>query len=850
VRSPPAPGRAIRASAAREGVAPRRRQGSQPRRCPTERQRPAPTVDNYYRFSIGAVTPYRRLIRRVGGIVSVLWQDASGFTPGQPQRLTLRAQGPRLTGFLNGQSLFDVYEESLIAGRVGFYTSGNPDAQFSRILVTDATRRLGNWTIHDESTVGGPSVWRMGGGLLRELSGIGGGVSPANPGTYAVCPTVAPDARVRVRLRSDTDAAIGVALRFTDTRNYYRFSLGNGPGYRRLIKKVDGVVTVLWQDIGGYPPGATLDWTFDLTGSVIAGYLGDTLVFRVTDAALAGGAFALYSAGNNSARFEDIELRVPPLHAYALFADRFAQGDLSSWTVVDEGTSAGPSHWSIVNGGVQQTSDIFTPPIDRDTLDKPGTLLLAGDPAWRDYVFTVRLRSNDDGAVGVAFGYTDATHFLRFSWDRQRKYRRLVKNSGGAYTLLWEDDAAYEQGREYELTLVADGPALRGFLDGVPLFVVNDFEIAAGRIGLYTWDNNFALFRNIAVYPAALLAGRHLLDDPLQVEVARRWTVVDEGNVGGPSAWTVTDGWMTQTAAIRDGGAPSSPDKPGTYNLTGALDWSDTRLTLQMKSDTGEGIGVMFRYRDSNNYYRFSMDATHSFRRLVRKADGIVTVLWEDGNAYVPGRPYLATFDCIGHRITGYLNGLPLFAVEDDAHEAGRIALYAWNNTAAYFSELRVTAACWLTYYQFGAEERMNAGAQIRVLSGNVAEAPAATELEQRRFRSTMSDRGRPQLAREAATLRLVSPFGAEAHRKTFLDRALFTPVPFTVLREADGTAFFVFVPSAPPPGTQLAQAQYQLRLTYRRDNRALQPDSQLLSEAGQRTDENVSLDIPWGTNG
>lgn len=806
--------------------------------------------DNYYRFSMDAATPYRRLIRKVNGAVSVLWQDGVAFVTGQPYALTLRAQGPRLTGSLNGQLLFDVYDPSHIEGRVAFYAWANSAAEFSRVLVTDAARRLDTWTLHDEGFVGGPSIWRMGGGSLRQSSAIGGGALPDAPGTYAVWSNGSGDSRIRVRLRSDSDGAIGVAFRFSDTRNYYRFSVSNSPPYRRLIKKVEGVTTVLWQDAIGFPPGTPLDWTFDVTGSVIAGSLAGTQVFRVVDTSMATGDVALYCAANDGARFEDIEVRVPPLQSYALFEDRFASGDMTAWTVLDEGASSAPSAWSVVGGFLQQTSEIFSPPIDRDTLDKPGTLALAGDPAWRDYAFTVRVKSADDDAVGVVLRYFDATHFYRFSWDSQRTYRRLVKNVGGTWTLLWEDEAAYEVGREYELTFVLDGPAVRGYLDGVPLFVIDDYAVPAGRIGLYTWGNALAQFRNIAVYPVAPIAHRHLLDDPLQVEVARQWMPLDEGNVESPSAWSVVDGWMTQTSAIRGDGPAGSADKPGTYNLTGKLDWQDYRLSVQMKSDTTAGIGVMFRYRDSNNYYRFSMDASLGHRRLIRKAGGVVTVLWEDAVAYVSGRVYLLTIDCVGSRIAGFLSGLPLFSVEDDAHAAGRIALYSWGNPAASFNEVRVTSASWMTYYQFGAEKLRAAGTRMRLFSGNVVDAPAAVPLEERRFRATMSDKGRPQLSRETAPMRLVSPIPAVTQQRVFIDGSLFIAAPVTILRKADGTGFFILSPSAGVPGTRFARSEYRIRLTYRRNNKAREPESTLLSEAGQSSDEVVTLNIPWSTHG
>lgn len=804
--------------------------------------------DNYYRFSMDAAEPYRRLIRKVAGVVSVLWESNAGFALGQPHRLTVRLQGPQLVGWLDGQKLFDVLDSDLVSGRVGFYAWGNSDANFSTLLVTDAARRLDGWTIKDEATVAGPSVWRMGGGSLRQLSAIGGGAAPDDPGTYAVCPVVARDFRLKVRLRSDTDGAIGVAFRFADSKNYLRFSFGNGPGYRRLIKRVDGVVTVLWQDATGYPSGAILDWTFDIIGDAITGYQGETRVFQVLDGSLPAGAVALYAAGNNSARYEEIEFRVPPLQAYALFEDLFAQGDMSAWSVRDEGTSITPSAWSVAGGAVRQTSEIFSPPIDRDTLDKPGTLLLAGDVTWRDYVVTVRMRSTDDDAVGIVFRYADPTHFLRFSWDSQRGYRRVVKNVGGLFTLLWEDAVAYEVGRSYELTIVAEGPLLRGSLDGIPMFVIDDFGLPAGQIGLYTWGNNFAEFSNVAVYPTAPLAHATLLDDPLKLEVARRWIAFDDGDTDGPSQWSFSDGWMNQTSGILDSGASASPAKPGTYNLTGSLDWSDYRVSVQLRSDSGDGIGVMFRYRDTDNYYRFSMDANLTFRRLIRKSAGNVTVLWEDAEIYEPGRSYLLTIDCIGRRLAGYLNGVRLFSVEDGAHSAGRIAMYCWGNSSAHFNELMVMPPAWMNYYQFGADARRNPGGVIRIFSGNaVAAPPDAPPLEERRFRATMADRGHPQLSPYEAELRLVSASPAAAHRRVFLDAALFTPISFTALRKADGTGFMLFDPSG--PGSHLDEAQYRLQLTYRRDNRSTVPDSLLLSQAGDSSDESVILDIPWITH-
>ena len=86
--------------------------------------------------------------------------------------------------------------------------------------------------------------------------------------------------------------------------------------------------------------------------------------------------------------------------------------------------------------------------------------------------------------------------------DSERGYRRLVKNVAGTFTLLWEDDFAYEVGRPYELTFALEGGTLRGFVDGVPMFVVEDADVPAGRMGLYCWGNADARFSSVRVFPA------------------------------------------------------------------------------------------------------------------------------------------------------------------------------------------------------------------------------------------------------------------------------------------------------------------------------------------------------------
>lgn len=799
--------------------------------------------DNYYRFSMDRQRSYRRLVRKVAGVVTVLWQDAVPYVVGRSYDLTLRAVGRRLEGSLDGSPLFTLEDGDLDRGRIGLYCWANTGARFERVLVTDATRRVGHWEIEDDSTVGAPSVWRLAGGALAQLSGIQGTRALAGDPEWT-------DVRLTVRLRADDDGAVGVLFRSTDRDNGYRLSLDAQRNERRLVKIENGVVTTLWQDLGGFPPGDSFTLTVDAVGPRLTGYLGGARLFDLADSANSLGRVGLYASSNDGVRFERVEVRRPPADAYALLADAFAAGGIGGWSFVDEGAVQGPSHWETFEGSLRQTSNLHSLPLLRDDLPKLGTQAVAGDPAWTDVLVVARLEPLDDDAIGLIFRLQNVDHCYRFSMDRERGYRRLVKRgSGNDFKLLWEDAFAFETGRVYEVAVLAVGSTLRGYFDGAPMFVVEDGDVPAGRIGLYCWGHQDARFSNVRVYPADRAFAGWLLDEPFDALVPGRWTFVDEGAILESSLWQVAGGELTQTRDVFGLELPANgPVKPGTLALAGDPAWTDYRLVVRLRSDDDDGIGAVVRCQDRNHYYRFSMDRQLGVRRLVRKVGGVVSVLWEDAFLYEVGREYVLTLDCAGSRLTGFLDGVRLFSVDDSALPAGRIGLYCYANSGARFAEVRVAPPAWSPYHVFGPEERLPAGTRLRLFAGSETDAPADEPGVLHRFVAGAGESGRLRLDPEGADLRLGAPGGEPGHARRLLPEAAYAPVAARVVRNADGTGFFLVVPAATPAGTRLDPGEYRLRWTYRRDNRAADPASQVLSEAGDRSPEQAVLDVPWET--
>ena len=798
-------------------------------------------ADNYYRFTIDPFE--RRLIRKSTGVVTTLWSDAVGPALNQTHAVVVSGVGTELKVVLDGTLLVTVIDAELDAGRVALYCWSNPGAEFRSLLVLDRTRRAAGWTTEDRGTTGTPSFWKAAHRTLSQGSPVGG-VAPYD-GTIAFAPAdVPPDFVATVRLRSDTDHAIGLVFRYRDHRNHYRLTLDNAAHRRRLVKVVGGNVTVLWERNDGFIVGDPLTLTIVAAGSRLTGHVDGGPLFNVTDGELPAGRFGLFASANDGSRFERVRIGAAGAEPYTLFRDRFLESDTGDWTIVDA-LAAGISSWAVFEGGIRQTSDMGEPPDTRTAVPKLGTMAVAGSVSWTDIVFEATLRSLDDDTIGLVFRYTDASHFYRFSMDRARACRRLVKNIAGSFTVLWEDEVRYEQGRAYRILIAMAGPLLRVFIDGVAVCVVEDADLPAGRIGLYCWRDSDARFYDVCVSPIPAPSTPGLLDDPLWFRVVNRWTTIDEGNIHGPSNW-IFDGRLRQASSIRDPSARTDVAKRGALIVGGDVRWTDYRFMARLQSLVVGSTGLLFRVVDATHYYLLLFD-TPTGVALVRRSGGVFDVLWRNAaRPFLSDHPYLVTIDCVGPRLAVYVDGEWLAAVEDATYAQGKIGFFTWSNPTARFGELQVWPAEWVPHFGFAGESVLASGTRLRLFSGTPSAAPPAAPNVAQRFIGGVGERGRRQFLRGLADLRLRNVRGAVEHSRLFL-RDGYAPAAVRVLRKRDGTAFFVF----PPVGdATLSRGEYRLTFEYRRDNTARLPDSPILSESGDRDPETAVLDIPGQTLG
>ena len=131
---------------------------------------------------------------------------------------------------------------------------------------------------------------------------------------------------------------------------------------------------------------------------------------------------------------------------------------------------------------------------------------------WDNYQVSFTMQSDDDDAMGLMFRYQDPQNYYRFSWDKQRLSRRLVKCENGSFTILAEDNVPYVQYQSYQILITATDTTLELAIDGTQIFSVNDSSFPEGTIAPYSCGNVGSHFSNITVL--AIPSNEILLSEP------------------------------------------------------------------------------------------------------------------------------------------------------------------------------------------------------------------------------------------------------------------------------------------------------------------------------------------------
>jgi 3-keto-disaccharide hydrolase len=137
-------------------------------------------------------------------------------------------------------------------------------------------------------------------------------------------------------------------------------------------------------------------------------------------------------------------------------------------------------------------------------------------------------------------------------------------------------------------------------------------------------------------------------------------------------------------------GGTGAPTNPVPALPPSGKQWSDYLVRLKIRSSDNDALGVLFRYQDAHNYYRFTWFAEGKYRRLEKRVGGVFQVLAQDSAVYTPGQYYSLKISAHGSQLNVTVNDKTIFSVSDSSLRQGTIGLYSYYNAGSYFDDVVV----------------------------------------------------------------------------------------------------------------------------------------------------------------
>ena len=365
-----------------------------------------------------------------------------------------------------------------------------------------------------------------------------------------------------------------------------------------------------------------------------------------------------------------------------------------------------------------------------------------------------------------------------------------------------------------------------------------------------------------------------------------RWQVRDDA--GSPnSRWQIEGSDDLEVGQVANGAASAivytNASELAADHREQPSNWTDYRLTVHMRFSNGR-LGLLWRYRDGGDHYRFIMEQGQC--QLVRILAGAPTVLATKGGFTIPSQPFAVTVEAIGSSFSVYIGEERLLSATDTAINTGSVGVYSSGSVTTKFTDIYVddfrNSAPVVYRFSFLSSRFKNFVDHLGSFddkislseldeTANVATliAAAATtdnpplEAESRAYDSLVAQL--PGVVSSAPVVRVTrvqqngnaiaflvqspEPLDWKRVHVNLLRAQIgdddYAEVTSKVLRKADG-AGVVVAPVSGSPGSLLPPGDYRLVFTYRRDNRVKDDKSEVLSEAGDTSPEEATLDLPW----
>ncbi|MBI3465826.1 MAG: DUF1080 domain-containing protein [Planctomycetes bacterium] len=174
------------------------------------------------------------------------------------------------------------------------------------------------------------------------------------------------------------------------------------------------------------------------------------------------------------------------------------------------------------------------------------------------------------------------------------------------------------------------------------------------------------------------------------------WSSAKTGK-GPGSVWKVTEDESAPAGSkVLTQTSPDGPNPLFNLCVADATSYKDIDLTASFKALTGkldQGGGLVWRYKDANNYYVTRMNPLEDNFRVYKVAGGKRTQLGSSDVTAAAGKWHTIRVVQKGDHIQCYLNGKLHLDVKDDTFTSGgKVGLWTKADAVTSFDKLSVSA--------------------------------------------------------------------------------------------------------------------------------------------------------------
>jgi hypothetical protein len=312
-------------------------------------------------------------------------------------------------------------------------------------------------------------------------------------------------------------------------------------------------------------------------------------------------------------------------------------------------TRAGNWRLSLHNPTLMDTNNANPPTPDSPAITntgvyEPDVLIKDSFTAPAAYVYTARMRTNDDDIIGLVWNYQDPNNYFRVGIRQQAagsfggtQGLSIQKIVNGVLTQLLPatqmpgpaspiTQAMIDGRTPFNLQVIVNGTNYEVVFDGISVANGSDADLVAGRkVGFQSWAQQadaaaVTPFWGTEIESASVTQGANMLFSETFAARSIPFRQLIMTNAAGVSTATtagkddlgnfgvaVNNPWILQHSNGFENATLNNIDFMGpavVVDQPGSANYQDYEMRVRIGATDNDGLGVLLRAQDDNNFYR------------------------------------------------------------------------------------------------------------------------------------------------------------------------------------------------------------------------------------------------------